>query len=152
MTYDETRARLIPNSAEYQKIHRWVIKQLGKAVKCVNGCKSSKYEWSNISRNYLKDLSDWEQVCSKCHKKRDKITETGRLSISRKNKINSLGNTSHNTPIVSIHRSTGGLTYYPSLTLAASTLGVLRTSISNCLTGRSKSAYNYYWHYAGGRV
>ena len=37
---------------------------------------------------------------------------------------------------------------YESVAIAADTLGISRTSITNCLTGRSKTAGGYHWEYA----
>lgn len=147
MDFSTQRAQLIPNSAEYQRVHRWVVKHAGKAVKCVAGCDSSRYHWSNISKSYQYNLSDWEQVCPKCHKKRDKLTEEGRKSISEKNRINSQGNQSHAKPVVMID-STGKRKRFSSAIIASKETGVIRTAISNVLTGRAKTAGGYEWRRA----
>ena len=65
----------------YRGIHRWVYKNLGKANHCDNPecfyprkdkhgrlmLAPKRYEWSNISRRYKMDLSDWQQLCVSCH-------------------------------------------------------------------------------------
>lgn len=140
MTYDK-KARLTPNSAEYQRVHRWVIRQAGKADCCVNGCKASRYHWSNISRDYLLDMSDWEKVCVSCHKKRDKITTDGLNRIREANKINSLGNANAAKPV--LVRFPQGSWVKVSSTVAASRLtGVSRTSIANILSGLAKRTHS----------
>lgn len=63
-----------------KKIHRWVVKQLGKAIKCEKcySTEAKRYEWSNKSQLYLVDLSDWWQLCSSCHIKYDISCKTGK--------------------------------------------------------------------------
>jgi len=34
------------------------------------------YEWSNISRQYLWDVSDWRQLCLYCHRAVDAVRPT----------------------------------------------------------------------------
>lgn len=57
----------------YRAIHLWVERRLGKPRLCDN-CKDTdakKYEWSNISGRYLRDLTDWRRLCVPCHRKID---------------------------------------------------------------------------------
>jgi hypothetical protein len=57
----------------YTGVHKWVYRQKGKAIKCEDCFVSNKtYHWHNLSGNYVRDLSDWVQVCAKCHKRRHK--------------------------------------------------------------------------------
>ncbi len=54
-------------------LHSWVEKRLGKPMKC-EFCKTTKskvFQWSNKSEKYLRDLSDWQRLCIKCHVKYD---------------------------------------------------------------------------------
>lgn len=53
----------------YSSVHTWVRRVAGKPSYC-EICKSSnkdRYDWSNISGKYLRDLSDWQRLCRKCH-------------------------------------------------------------------------------------
>lgn len=34
--------------------------------------KKRYFQWANISGEYLRIVSDWKQLCVKCHKKFDK--------------------------------------------------------------------------------
>lgn len=146
MNYDSTKARLTPNSAEYQRVHKWVIKQVGKADHCSmdRTHRASRYDWSNKSRNYLMDLSDWQQVCRACHRKHDGITQAGRDSISRKNRINSLGNTSGCKPVLMVFPN-GSWIKYPSSKIASDKTGIICTAISNVLRGDTKTAGGFQW-------
>lgn len=57
-------------NSEYRMLHYWVEKQLGKPSHCVN-CETltaKRYEWANVSGDYLKDISDWERLCTRCHR------------------------------------------------------------------------------------
>lgn len=141
MDYDDTRK--IPNSAEYQRQHRWVKKQLGKADHCSLDVthQSTRYDWSNISKEYLYDLSDWRQLCRACHKKFDPLTENGKKLISERNKINSIGNTNHNKPIL-VRYPNGSWVKLPSSKAAVRLTGVSRTSISNILVGLAEKSRN----------
>lgn len=70
--------------AGYAAKHYWVLNRLGNADKCKNcnikgrknGTKWSIH-WANISRKYLRDLSDWIALCVLCHKHYD----MGKLKI-----------------------------------------------------------------------
>lgn len=62
---------------KYNRIHYWVRAKLGRPNRCeecgVSGPKESNhfYQWSNISRKYLKELSDWRRLCKYCHIRQD---------------------------------------------------------------------------------
>lgn len=62
------KAGLIPK-------HLWIKRYYGKANKCQNPCckyaNPKRYEWANISGKYLRDISDWMQLCPSCHRKID---------------------------------------------------------------------------------
>ena len=64
--------------------------QKTKIIKCACGCgkslnkydshnrvrtmlngHQSRYHWANVSGKYLRDISDWIQLCVKCHKQFD---------------------------------------------------------------------------------
>ncbi len=54
---------------EYNTLHRWVEKQLGKPQECENcGITEGRFEWANISDDYKKDVSDWARLCKRCHR------------------------------------------------------------------------------------
>ncbi len=60
---------------EYFELHKWVYKVKGRPSKCEH-CGTStarKYEWSNISRQYLRDIKDWQRLCIPCHRQYDKL-------------------------------------------------------------------------------
>ena len=61
----------------YTGIHTWLKTNYGKAIKCEH-CKNpnlKRYEWANVSKKYKKDISDWIQLCTSCHRKYDKGTK-----------------------------------------------------------------------------
>lgn len=60
------------DKVSYSGIHHWVKKYLGKPSKCEYCDKKEGYfEWANKSRKYLRDLTDWIQLCKPCHWKYD---------------------------------------------------------------------------------
>lgn len=63
------------DSVGYYGIHDWIERQRGKAQICEN-CNTDdakRYEWANISGEYRRDLSDWKQLCKKCHNDYDGV-------------------------------------------------------------------------------
>lgn len=68
------------NKMSYSTIHAWVRRNFGTPYKCEN-CgteKSKKFEWANISKEYLLNRSDWVRLCCQCHRRYD---------VGTKNKI-----------------------------------------------------------------
>lgn len=61
------------NDASYSAKHAWVRKYKGRPSKCEEcGLKEErKYQWSNISGEYRRELSDYRSLCVPCHKKYD---------------------------------------------------------------------------------
>jgi hypothetical protein len=59
----------------YSGIHYWVSSRLGKPKECwkCGTVDYPKYEWSNISGQYKRQLSDWERMCVPCHRKKDAV-------------------------------------------------------------------------------
>lgn len=57
------------NMAGYGTKHDWIKRWYGRAYKCEYcGTKTAKrYEWANKSGKYLRDISDYIQLCKKCH-------------------------------------------------------------------------------------
>lgn len=62
------------NEVGYAGKHIRIKKKLGKPEFC-EGCGTEnseiKYEWANISGDYLLDESDWTRLCIYCHKTHD---------------------------------------------------------------------------------
>lgn len=50
-------------------MHRWFYNNIGVPKPC-QACKSNdekKYNWSNLSGKYSRDISDWVKLCRDCH-------------------------------------------------------------------------------------
>lgn len=76
---DETKTpNWIGDDVSYSRLHRWVIKHLGQPDVCENCGKSNltgRYiQWSNISGEYKRELSDWARLCVRCHHLIDNIS------------------------------------------------------------------------------
>jgi hypothetical protein len=56
----------------YSPLHRWVRRWLGKPKNCSSCGSEENLVWSNISRKYKRDLSDWQPLCQKCNLGYDK--------------------------------------------------------------------------------
>ena len=65
----------------YQALHGWVRRRLHKTKLCEKCHKSLPYDLANRSGKYLRDLSDWEWLCRRCHMLGD-----GRMKNLRSNK------------------------------------------------------------------
>lgn len=61
----------------YNALHAWVRNRLKKPDSCENCTKIKPLDLANSSGKYLRDLSDWEWLCRKCHHKKDQITKKG---------------------------------------------------------------------------
>lgn len=64
--------------ASYSASHHWINSQLGRPKECENcGTKdASHYEWSNMSGEYKRDVSDWARLCVRCHRYIDNWSKT----------------------------------------------------------------------------
>lgn len=67
----------------YGAIHDWARYHIEKPSKCSRCGKSGWIDLANISQKYLRDLTDWEWLCRKCHMLSDnrlnKLTEHSRV-------------------------------------------------------------------------
>ncbi len=56
----------------YANLHKWVVREKGRAKKCtLCGNEKSRIEWANKSHDYKRDLDDWMELCSPCHRAYD---------------------------------------------------------------------------------
>lgn len=66
----------------YRTLHRWVERHLGFHPSNCSVCGTSgkltgkvqlhwNIQWANLSRKYLRNLTDWAPMCTKCHGKYD---------------------------------------------------------------------------------
>lgn len=130
----------------YIKVHNWLNNEYGKANKC-EICKKDKpnYHWAlknGMEYDFNKD--NFIQLCVSCHRKYDynedvakRISETLKKLPPRENRY---------IPIIKIDLN-GLSTEYSGISVAAKENHILRTSILNCLSGRSKSAGGHRWIY-----
>lgn len=51
----------------YTQAHRWARKHYSKSGICEECKQVKKTELANISQQYLKELSDWRELCRSCH-------------------------------------------------------------------------------------
>jgi len=58
---------------KYRSMHSWVERNKGKACKCTI-CRTKtakKYEWANVDHLYSRNLDDYIELCTKCHRRFD---------------------------------------------------------------------------------
>lgn len=63
---------------EYNSIHHWARKTLDKIDECFY-CGSPYTEWSNIDHQYRMDVTEWQEVCQKCHTQFDILMNDKRV-------------------------------------------------------------------------
>lgn len=76
---------VVVGSSKYVALHNWVRLRKGRATSC-DICKtttSGKYEWSNISGEYKRELSDYRSLCASCHR----LLDRGGLCQKRLHKL-----------------------------------------------------------------
>lgn len=68
--------------ASYSAIHKWVTAKFGRPKLCVE-CNTSgkRMNWANISRKYKRVRNDWIELCAKCHKRFDLMSNLQRTFI-----------------------------------------------------------------------
>lgn len=60
--------------ATYTAHHHWVRYYLGRPSECENcGVTEGRFEWANLSGEYLRELSDWARLCVRCHRLIDDV-------------------------------------------------------------------------------
>ena len=142
MTDEHTR---ILNGTEYnvyKRLHVRLNKKYGKAPFCIfnQDHKSKHYEWANVTQFVTDDIEDYLPMCISCHRKFD-ITDSGRRGTSRGN----LGNkNARRTPISCFIKNTV-IESFESTRDAENKMGILHTSIANCLSGRTRTAGGFIW-------
>ena len=59
--------------ASYVAKHMWIYKYYGKASFCTNDQShlAKRFEWANISGNYLRERTDYKPLCPSCHRRMD---------------------------------------------------------------------------------
>lgn len=55
----------------YTALHSWVKRRLHRPKRCQSCGKVKRLDLANISQKYLRDLSDWEWLCRRCHMLKD---------------------------------------------------------------------------------
>lgn len=129
----------------YSHIHKWMRKTYGKASKCEH-CDSTtakRFEWSNISGNYLKDRTDWQELCPSCHRKYD---YTDKLRAHLSDIRRGVPKPHLRKPVTSIDKE-GHIVHYESLKAAAKETGIDMKRISNIVRGDRKTAGGLQWIY-----
>jgi hypothetical protein len=130
---------------EYHRIHNWLRYHHGKASYCCHcntkNCK--RYEFALIKgKEYARDINNYIQLCSACHKAYDFKEETGE-KISK-----GLKGLKRPYRWVTLYQHTKDglfIAMYDSLESASKATGVMRTAIDNNLHDRSKSAGGFVW-------
>lgn len=60
------------NGYGYQAVHAWLLRHYPKKGICEECLKESKTQYANITGKYLRDRSDYRELCYSCHSKIDR--------------------------------------------------------------------------------
>jgi len=139
----------------HQKIHR----KFGRAIRCenanCNGAAPKRFEWAlRKGRTYSDNIEDYMQLCPSCHRKYDYNKEQGLLHSKRmkgrkptKKQLIALskGRTASIKPLLQYSKEEVFIREWGSITKVYEDLGILQSSISNCLKNKSKTAGGFIW-------
>lgn len=141
-----TRLHRKRDSAEYQRVHKWVYINLGKADHCENDLvhTSSRFHWANLSGQYKTIPEDWKQLCPSCHKSLDGTPPHQREAI----RLSATGNGYHNKAIFKVYPN-GSWIKYASGRIASEANNISKTAINNVLRGHTRTAGGFGWRYVG---
>ncbi len=152
------------NKSEYRRIHRLLSEGFRKADRC-EFCETKtakKYEWAlRKGHEYTTEVKDYIELCASCHRRYDYTDErrrkqgekfmeevrTGKRTL--KTALGKFGaNNPSSKPVIQIDRNTGEeIAEYVSTTAAAEAVGILLSSISQCLHGKIRTAGKFKWKY-----
>lgn len=66
----------------YHAVHKWIYNHYKKSGVCSHcGKTNCATQWSNISKEYYRDIKDFEELCYSCHAKLD--NRNGALALTR---------------------------------------------------------------------
>ena len=65
------KGKILKEEVGYKVLHDWVKANKIDTGKCEKCPSIKNLEWSNISGEYKRDLTDWQRLCKKCHCKYD---------------------------------------------------------------------------------
>ncbi len=79
LIYGQARWFWKDNPNEYRNLHKRINRMFGSPTKCEDcGTTTAKrFEWANVSGEYLENRSDWRRVCKYCHDKIDQPNQKG---------------------------------------------------------------------------
>ena len=63
------------DKVSYAALHSWVKRHLVKAGQCAKCHEIKPLDLANKSGKYLRDLTDWEWLCRRCHMIKDGVLE-----------------------------------------------------------------------------
>lgn len=68
-----SKAKWKGDSVGYAALHEWVRKEKGRTKNCEQCSRKNVWtDMANLSGQYRRDLSDWIELCRKCHSRLDR--------------------------------------------------------------------------------
>jgi hypothetical protein len=130
--------------SRYVSTHQWLNRHYKKTKCDFCDITHKRLQWAVKKGCQIeKDRNNFIVLCSSCHQKYD-YTEERRNKMSMVKKGKKI--MKRWKPVSSIDRE-GNVEKYQSVFIASESTGILKTSIVNCLSGRSNSAGKRKWVY-----
>jgi hypothetical protein len=137
----------------YAKIHHQLRKENPKTKVCefCGTTKAKRYEWAlKKGHDYSTNIEDYFELCMSCHRKYDN-SDYHKQALAERTKKKKGKLFDRYKKVVRIDEK-GNETIFESITQAGELYNKNRTgAISNCLAGRSHTAYGCKWRYYDGQ-
>jgi hypothetical protein len=129
------------------RTHAWINRKYPKTGVCQNpDCEKilcRRTEYANLcNHKYTKDIKDYMEMCTSCHKKYDMTEERTEKTASYNRGKSAWWNA------IPVKATTEEITLeFLSTREAEKILGISNTAIVNCLKGRAKTSGGFNWSY-----
>ena len=132
-------------SSGYAAIHAWVRRYYGKAYRC-EWCEepSSRFEWANVSGDYWRDIDDWLQLCTSCHRRFD-YTNTPERNAKRSKTLSGKVYPRMEQPVDQYTLDGVFIARHSSMKKASLAVGLSISGVSGVVNGYRPTAGGYKW-------
>jgi len=136
--------------SEYIAQHMWLKYHYGKASMCENTyCphpNPKRFEWAlKKGFKHERKRENYLQLCPSCHAKYDGKNPMLHYKKGSAEKVQE----AKYIPVDQYNKKGDFIKTWKGALIVEEELGILKTSINNCLKGLSKTAGGYIWRYSG---
>lgn len=143
MTKEEIVHKWNKDRPGYKATHKWLKRHYGAADHCSKcDTPSKRYEWANLSGEYLRDVNDYIQLCASCHRKMDYTEQQSKNRSLARRGIPML---KLRKPVVQLSREGEFIERYNSAQEAAEQTGVKVHAIIGTRNGYQATGGGFRW-------